>query len=347
MLRDELERALGVAPIPSIAPAHGRGFLLRGGLGHEAVQDAPVPTVAARTTKLVASCSRGALRVEASAGAGRHLVASQRVAAGAVLMQADCYATVVSEAADACSRCMTKLPSGGARCQSCGTRFCAESCLEDAGAEHAAECPALATLKSVHHRLSSDLESVRLALRVLARRAVEAHAPDDGEVHFCDVDALLTHAQDVASVTPALSKATAADGKVLLSLLPPPVSKGLTSNHVTLLLLRIKFNSHPISDSTGSSRVGLGLYPAAALMNHSCAFNAVCTYSPGGGVLNVRAVRDVEKDEAVCYSYIDPYQPRRTRRTQVRRPFLSHSLALSLSLSLSLFLSLSLVLLLY
>ena len=53
-------------------------------------------------------------------------------------------------------------------------------------------------------------------------------------------------------------------------------------------------------------------------MNHACAFNAVCTYSPGGAVLNVRAVQDIEQGQPVCYAYIDPYQPRRTRRAQLR-----------------------------
>ena len=158
-----------------------RGFLAKG-LGNDAEPFPAAATVAEHTRKLIAKSSGGALRVDYSASSGRHLLAGACAAAGAVLMQAECYATVLSEAmsADACSRCMTRLPAGGARCRGCGTRFCSDSCLQDAGAEHAAECPALAALESVGGRLNSDLESARLLLRVVARRAVEA-AAEDGE----------------------------------------------------------------------------------------------------------------------------------------------------------------------
>ena len=227
-------------------------------------------------------------------------------------MQADCNATVVSEAmaTGACSRCMTRLPDGGARCKSCGTSFCSAGCLEDAGAEHAAECPALAMLRRMGHRLSSDLESARLLLRTLARRAVEA-AAQDGEVHWRDVDTLLTHSEQVRRGDPALHKAVTSDAALLISILPPPVARGVSADDIALLLLRIKFNSHPILDSLGSTRVGLGLFPAAALANHACSFNAVVAFAPGGGVLSLRAVRAIRADENICYSYIDPLQPRR------------------------------------
>ena len=325
-LRDELQRALGATceqaatqPAPS---SQRRGFLL-GGLGNVDGKDKadaqPAITVASRTERLIQSCSDGVLRAEASVGLGRSIVASKLVLSGAILMQADCYSTVLSEAmaTQACSRCMTLLPGGGVRCKGCATCFCTASCLDESGPEHAAECPALAMLKSVDERLRSDQESVRLLFRVLARRAVEAPV-EDGEIDFRDVETLLAHKDQVDRLTPAMGKAIEEDGRLLFSMLPPPVAKGLTSKDLMLLLLRIKFNSHPIYDSTGSSRIGLGLYPAAALINHACSFNAVCSFAPGGAVLNVRAVRPIDPGEQVCYSYIDPYQARRSRRIQVQ-----------------------------
>ena len=43
----------------------------------------------------------------------------------------------------------------------------------------------------------------------------------------------------------------------------------------TRLLLRVKYNAHPVLDGgTQSRRVGLGLYPAACYLNHSCFPNA-------------------------------------------------------------------------
>ena len=328
-LSEELKAALGLAEATaSTTPAHlsARGFLLgpRGAEGSAAAGEGErePPRVSHRTRQLVQFSSSGALRVEADAEVGRQLVACKRAGAGELLLQAECFASVPAEAmaTAACSRCMARLPAGGARCQGCDTRFCDASCLEDAGAEHAAECPALAALKSVEARLSSDLESVRLLLRVLARRAVQAQA-EDRDVHWCDVETLLAHDAQVACATPELARAVREDGKLILALLPPPVVKGITSKDIASLLLRIKFNSHPIYDSTGTFRSGLGLYPAAALINHACAFNAVCSFAPGGAVLNLRATRAIEPGEPVCYSYIDPYQPRRTRREQLRAAY--------------------------
>lgn len=144
------------------------------------------------------------------------------------------------------------------------------------------------------------------------------HTPYAGELHWRDVDILLAHSDDVAAQTPAVRTAVTADGRMLHSLLPPPVVQGLTARDVAELLLKIKFNAHPIMDSVGASRVGLGLYPAAALVNHACDFNAVLSFAPGGAVLSVRAARSLREGEAVCYAYIDPLQPRRARRKQLR-----------------------------
>jgi hypothetical protein len=264
-LRDELKRALGEGNLESRwgrkKAEQKRGFLLRG-RGEEEVGDPAAgvspPDVSGYTQELIHNSSDGALRVQTSSSEGRHVVTCNRVSAGSVVMTSECYATVVSEAmlTDACSRCMARLPEGGARCKGCGTHFCNASCLDDAGPEHAAECSAIAGLKLVHQHLSSDIESVRLLLRILARRAVEASA-EDGLVHWRDIETLLSNSEAVRKQTPTSVSTITADAKLLFSLLPPPVATGLSDQDLLLLLLRIKYNSHPVYDTTGSTRIGM------------------------------------------------------------------------------------------
>jgi hypothetical protein len=283
-LRDELRRALGEGNLESGGgrkkAEQKRGFLLRG-LGEEEAGD-PVagvspPDVSGFTQKLIHNSSDGALRVQTSSSVGRHVVTCNRVSAGSVVMTSECYATVVSEAmlTDACSRCMARLPEGGARCKGCGTHFCKASCLDDAGPEHAAECSAIAGLKLVHQHLSSDIESVRLLLRILARRAVEASA-EDGLVHWRDIETLLSNSETVRKQTPTSVSTITADAKLLFSLLPPPVATGLSDKDLLLLLLRIKYNSHPVYDSTGSTRIGMCVCVRACVC--VCVCVCVCMY---------------------------------------------------------------------
>lgn len=111
-------------------------------------------------------------------------------------------------------------------------------------AEHAAECYALSKLQSIPLSHDTDFESARLALRCLARRAVEAPASDD--LHFRDVEDLLTHR--LATLRSSMLASVSTDAQLLIPLLPFPCAdvgvKGLTE-----LLLRIKFNAHPVRDS--------------------------------------------------------------------------------------------------
>lgn len=179
--------------------------------------------VEARLKQLCDAASKGALRLQASAERGRHMVAARDIKAGEAVLTSDCYATVVAadKVSALCGRCMG---TGGGRapmrCATCGTRFCDQRCLDDAGAEHVAECGALAAIGKLQGRLSCDSDSARLALRALARCALEA-GPEDGEVHWVDVHALLSHR--AAAERSALWKQRLADAELLLQLLPPPV----------------------------------------------------------------------------------------------------------------------------
>lgn len=50
------------------------------------------------------------------------------------------------------------------------------------------------------------------------------------------------------------------------------------------------------------------MYSLICRLNHSCRANAAY-YFTAGKVAIVRAIVDVESDEEVCISYLDPIQP--------------------------------------
>ena len=83
-------------------------------------------------------------------------------------------------------------------------------------------------------------------------------------------------------------------------------------------------NVFTLTDGPGTP-VGIGLYPRAALVNHSCAPNCVASYS--GARQSVRTVGRVAAGEELCIAYIDVscstvrrrrcVGPRRVRRLRV------------------------------
>jgi SET domain-containing protein len=70
-------------------------------------------------------------------------------------------------------------------------------------------------------------------------------------------------------------------------------------------------NAHALQEPGISGRLCQGIFPFAAMTNHSCSPNATHAWWPandggGGGIhLAVRAVRDIDAGEEVTISYLD------------------------------------------
>ncbi|KAF9885658.1 hypothetical protein FE257_012640 [Aspergillus nanangensis] len=63
-------------------------------------------------------------------------------------------------------------------------------------------------------------------------------------------------------------------------------------------------------------RIGLYLHPYAALINHSCASNAVVGFD--GAYLTIKALRPIRQNEQIFISYVDATNPVDRRRTELR-----------------------------
>lgn len=66
-------------------------------------------------------------------------------------------------------------------------------------------------------------------------------------------------------------------------------------------------------------RIGLYLHPYAALINHSCAYNAVAGFD--GDELFVRAVRPIRQGDQIFISYVDTTNPTQLRRQELRERY--------------------------
>ena len=104
----------------------------------------------------------------------------------------------------------------------------------------------------------------------------------------------------------------------------PPLSL-LPDRELGTLLLRVKCNLHVSHDAeTACVPLGVGLYPAAAMLNHSCSPSVCFSWSEGGRYLNVRALVDVPEGRELCVSYLTDeqlYAPWEERRTLLREAF--------------------------
>ena len=136
--------------------------------------------------------------------------------------------------------------------------------------------------------LALDMATISLALSIW--RDPEASAAARG---------LLSHAEH-------LTVAQCAALRRLVSELTPTSSAEEAGNgELTSLLLCVRSNAHrAFDDDTASKPIGLGLYPAASLVNHSCLPASSLSFANGGRELRLRAMVPLPKGAEVTYSYL-------------------------------------------
>ena len=290
---------------------------------------------------------------------GRHLVAKRAVATGEIVLAADAYVVISAQPspADSTSRqqemheVCTKEESLLAR--AIQARLDQLQFSNDDDAELVSEV--LLTADAVAKRETSksagdhsirqmellgDKESLKLAAKILAKSAEDCQAPSatnlrtERGVHyrlsFRDIADLVSHSEQLRRQPEAWAILTSSAQLLRRALGPAPAAAPadsvlgtLTTENVVDLLLRIKYNAHPIHDaSTHSKKVGLGVFPAACYINHGCMQNVTYYHVNQGRTIVFRAVRPIQAGEQVLYSYVDPYQAVEERRKLLRDAFL-------------------------
>ena len=278
------------------------------------------------------------VRAEVTPDAGRRLVASQDVSAGALLLESRPYARTVSWPARKrwCAHCHGLSPAAPLKRQcanGCGAWFCTSECK--AAASHpAARCEASKALRAGCHQ-PLDAECAQLADLVLDavaqhwKQRTRLEAPSSGPLHpeLSDVFAMYTPPAALldarptlrswpdkwravaAAVTHAVAGAEAGLGiEGQASLL-----WGLDETALALLASKDLSNSFGLWDRCGSCSEtphrngGHAIFPAAALMNHSCLPSASHVHTrQGGPLMTVTALHDMRAGEEVTIRYVDP-----------------------------------------
>lgn len=84
-----------------------------------------------------------------------------------------------------------------------------------------------------------------------------------------------------------------------------------------LQTLIMRIDNNKVGKKTLDNRTYSSIDPLFCLFNHSCMPSATFNIIEGGTAMTVTAVRDIEKDEEICISYVEPWLPERERRNKI------------------------------
>ncbi|CAM9964393.1 unnamed protein product, partial [Phaeothamnion confervicola] len=100
----------------------------------------------------------------------------------------------------------------------------------------------------------------------------------------------------------------------------PAAAAAAAVAEATTLLGRFACNNFGVLDGLMVS-VAAGIYPAAALLNHSCAPNCVLSWEPRTAVLVVRTAAPVTPGEELCHAFVDAAAPTAARRMALQESY--------------------------
>lgn len=257
-----------------------------------------------------------------SAEKGRCCVARRALARGTTILTAEPVACVLRESSRAthCHWCFRSAPpdSNGtlARCARCRyAYYCSRACQQAHWrAEHAQECAQLA--RAPRYPPASVLLAARV-LRFASRDSASAHLVHTLRAHpnitgGGSEDAQLPPERHVAM---ALFLRDFVGAEVLEA-----HCQGRARAAVELFGM-LETNAFNIADAD-LRPIGVGLYPSAAMFNHSCAPNVSTVFV--GRTVHLRALQSIAPGTELCVSYIDLAQDVATRRTELQQGFGFH-----------------------
>ncbi|KAJ3387790.1 hypothetical protein HDU80_000100 [Chytriomyces hyalinus] len=270
--------------------------------------------------------------LRATRSKGRHVVASESLPKGTLVVSEDAAAFVLLKASmdELCLRCVRPLDEGdskdqqqslfgsagnskGVVCKGCikQTYYCSSECMDSDHERHSLECEVVRHLPGITAMHSTDYALMRLVLGVLVNRHLETVATMPSTRTPTEfVFDLVSHRKTCDPKWLACVEACADDFAQYL-----PEHLSIPASEIVTLACRINSNSHAMVDPTGNTNqeVGVGMFPMVAMLNHACAPN--CSFvSTTHGRMIVRTLRDVEAGEELCVTYVDLCTPRSERR---------------------------------
>jgi len=308
---------------------------------------------------MASALAEGRVEVRVSGSRGRHLVATQRLRAGDIVLVAEPYAAVLDDAARhlRCDHTFATAADAGVgsllRCaRSKVARYASREAQAAAWREgYKEECAALVACAP-----GVPPPTVRLAARVLWRRRRERARPETAYVPtasagnagfgegYDSVRALVHHWDAVAEEDKArFAHAGAAAAAFLDARLagtnahpadapippakadapvtePEPTDRDPEEIPLAVAKLVARLSFNCHALCDDESRpYGVGVFPTAAAMNHACAPN--CAQSFRGKTLTVRCLRDVHPEEELTIAYVELAVTRAERRAELMKQY--------------------------
>ncbi|CAM9127425.1 unnamed protein product [Choristocarpus tenellus] len=234
---------------------------------------------------------------------GRHAVADVNITAGTEVMRAQPVGAIVLDDRRSCSGCftfrsLTKDATTLIECpQRCGLVFCNESCLAASNHTHKWICTVMKNIPP-NKKVKIDRLILRLVIKCLAQRK-EGLIEDKLWERFLSLDegTQTGSAQNILSAI-----------KEIWKRLPPELVEGLQHDEFAMHYIRVQRNcNHLWTNPMTSKKQCLGLYPDAAVLNHSCQPNIEghIRVIDGVPVLVMMATTDIYQGDEVNYNYLD------------------------------------------
>ncbi|RUP42399.1 hypothetical protein BC936DRAFT_138265 [Jimgerdemannia flammicorona] len=259
-------------------------------------------------------CAKKKLSVRRLPDRGRGVCAEEDISAGQTLLEEDSYAAVVDDnnLSRRCSGCFGEAKKLS-RCSACKVvHYCSSVCQKrDWVTSHQEECKAFVKVGRpvpTAIRVYSEVENLEnrmyrtnptfellIVLLISTEELHEYNSPPIASIQ------LQTFAQIAMVVRDCVTEAAM-----------PSASETID------LWCRFTTNSFSILDGEMVD-VGVGVYPATAMINHSCWPNCVVVFE--GARILVRSIRPIKRGEEITQSYIDIAEPVSRRRADLRQRY--------------------------
>ena len=280
-------------------------------------------------------------RIETRPGRGRCLVAARDLHPGeTVLVSAP--AAVLPFLGLGCAFCSSR-PAGGklSRCGACkGVGYCGKACQAGDWKDHKVECKAwrnLATLPDVSGAVSHGI----LASRVLRGHRLRPAGDDATAVSQSPVYAHSLADVQAMEVDDSPMRAPADRIAVEIARTNGLLDASVSDDDARRMVSAFDRNNFSVTDDIMMGKAA-GVYPAGAILNHSCAPNCCLSYSdywlpdgataeeheaaaeaaPKGRMLQViRTLTSVPAGAELVHSYVEIARPRAERQSHLWRTY--------------------------
>lgn len=296
--------------------------------------------------------ARGAAVQLREAPHGRCLVATGPLPAGSVVLRCEAFASVLRPQhwGERCNACLRRPADDDGTpprrllcCGKCKRQYyCDRQCQLAEWPDHKRECK---RLQAAEQALPPDALADGLLLGRVMRAGADplemlaasgGGGGTDATLHAtrADVAAMAWHSEDLAAVS-KLAMITGPRGSTPLyaadDVAAPKPTDATAERAAAELLCQFQCNNFGVATELLAA-VGKGVFPAGALLNHSCAPNCVLSYSLGETeasdpprrrrpVMECRTLRPVAAGEELCHNFIDLAAPTAERQATLEQAY--------------------------